>query len=84
MVRDSAQRHAVFGSRGELYIEDPRSDLRILEEHLVKVAQSKKQDRVRNALFDPKILCDERCVFDSHFRAKDIHLIDLAAIATAS
>jgi len=42
MVGHAAKRDAVFVTRGELDIEDPRADLGVLEKHFVKVAEAKK------------------------------------------
>ncbi len=60
MIRHTAQRDAVLGTRGQLNIEDARANFRILEEHLVEIAEAKKQDRVGDLLLDVQVLRDER------------------------
>ena len=60
MVRHTTQRHAVLGARGQLDIEHARADLGILEQHLVKVAQAKKEDSVGDLLLDAQVLGDQR------------------------
>jgi len=56
----AAQRHAVLGARGELYIEHARADLGVLEQHFVEVAETKEQDRVGHLLLNAQVLCDQR------------------------
>ncbi len=60
MVRHAAQRHAILGARGQLYIEHARADLGVLEQHLVEVAEAKEQDRVGHLLLDAEVLCNQR------------------------
>src|SRR6516165_8537583 len=66
MVGDTAERHAVFGTRRELDVEDARANFSILKEHLVKIAEPKKQDRVGHLLLDAEILGDKRCMLNRH------------------
>ena len=66
MVRHAAQRDAVLVARGELDVEHARADFGVLEEHLVKVAEAEKQDRVGHALLDAQVLRDEGCLLDCH------------------
>ena len=60
MIGHTAKRHAVLGTRGQLNIEDARAHFRVFEEHLVEVAEAKKQDRVWDLLLDVQVLRDER------------------------
>ena len=53
--RQAAHRHAV--ARGEREVEDLRAGLRVLEKHLVKIAEPEQQQRVlRQFAFDAAIL----------------------------
>ena len=54
-MRQAAHRHAV--ARGEREVEQLRAGLRVLEKHLVKIAEPEEQQRVlRQFAFDAAIL----------------------------
>src|SRR5262249_7607248 len=47
-------------ARGQRQVERARDIDRVLEKHLVKIAETKKQDRIRETLLDLEILPHER------------------------
>ena len=54
-MRQAAHRHAV--ARGERQVENLRAGLRVLEKHLVKIAEPEQQQRVLGQFaFDAAIL----------------------------
>ena len=59
MIRHTAHRHVV--PLGQRDIQQSRRFFRVLEKHLVKIAQPKKQQRVRrNAFPQPLVLLHHR------------------------
>ena len=60
--RESAQRHLVRRAaiaRRERQIEHARRDARVVEEHLVEVAEPEEEDRALVLRLDAQVLCEE-------------------------
>ncbi len=71
MIRHAAQRYRailVFVARRQRDVENFRRSVRILEKHLVKIAEPKKQNSVAVALLDLEILLHHRRDFDGFHR----------------
>jgi hypothetical protein len=66
VIRHAAHRRLVFlplVARGQHEVEQRRRFLRILEEHLVKIAETIEEDRVRHLPLDLEVLLEHRSEF---------------------